>query len=691
MSRNKARHGAGRVVSVVGSLPQVSVEDRKRLSVFLLRGGQVVGRADPDGKGKFCLSVRVGADADPASALEVAIAPRALTAATIPNELKAPRLSIETAQLEKAERELVVAADKLVLNEEIFRIWWLWCRNYCLSGRVVDDRGCPVPGAVVTVLTVNHAAGGGFTTTPRATVTTDINGNFTNACFEWCSFCYAWPCWPIWWECWPWWWEWDILHVLQQIEQPIPIPHIGPGDPGPLRTATERFPLKQPDADALMVGQGFVEARIGVQELLPNAARTEQIRRKLSDPRIRAIFPWYWWCCRNPNIIFRVTQGANVIVDEDPATQTRWCFPAGDVTLIANQSAISACGGDPKPSHGFVWTRVGDTLVSNIHEGYADGDGTNASDLAFTGGLNIYGEFAAGSTVSYYQVHAGDWSGNPARGGTAPASPGGPIGTPLYNYAVMDHGGGVITVDQVKMGPFNNGALTNLYATQEARPGVSPTLLPPMPAGTLLAWSFNGLKVSAGASAILGASQGAVELTVSGFDGSFAPVTLPSNTADTLDLEIDTTPLTTAKINSFKAFHADGTPVTSTAIGDCPAFLVGPGGYVVLNVTVADNNGHILYYELVPNFGHGSLGVTTPDVRGYKSPVPLVPAPVPGPYSAPDVSQKEFDGGTEDITYVIPENCCYDFRLNVQKRTTNGSGNSGSFVADFWTATVNVT
>jgi len=48
-------------------------------------------------------------------------------------------------------------------------------------------------------------------------------------------------------------------------------------------------------------------------------------------------------------------------------------------------------------------------------------------------------------------------------------------------------------------------------------------------------------------------------------------------------------------------------------------WLMGPGGYVVLSVSVRDDNGHPSFYELVPNFGHGSKGATVLDIRGYKT------------------------------------------------------------------------
>jgi hypothetical protein len=98
-----------------------------------------------------------------------------------------------------------------------------------------------------------------------------------------------------------------------------------------------------------------------------------------------------------------------------------------------------------------VWTRVGAT-VDTIHGGYANGQpGSNASGLAFAGGLNIYGEFAVG-TALYCQVNTGQWSGNPSRGGLAPSSSA-PISAVLSNMVFIGHTTtGKITPFNVRMG-----------------------------------------------------------------------------------------------------------------------------------------------------------------------------------------------------------------------------------------------
>ena len=174
---------------------------------------------------------------------------------------------------------------------------------------------------------------------------------------------------------------------------------------------------------------------------------------------------------------------------------------------------------------------------------------------------------------------------------------------------------------------------------------------------------------------------------MTGYDASFVELALPPNTDDTLTLEIDTTPITTTTINSLRAFRSDGTEVFTTETGACPAYNIGTGGYVVLNVTVQDTNGHLFEYIVTPDFGSGSSGTTTPGLRGYSTSPTLFPIGYAGP---PDTSLKSFVGGTENITYYPPENCCYDFRLEVGKRVTDGEFFPSRYTATFQTATINV-
>ena len=91
-------------------------------------------------------------------------------------------------------------------------------------------------------------------------------------------------------------------------------------------------PLKRPTGPDLMTGQGFVRESTVLQ---PDAARTALIVSKFANPVIRERFPWMWWCCDNPNLVFSAQQNGYTIVDENPATSTRWCFAMWQsVTLV---------------------------------------------------------------------------------------------------------------------------------------------------------------------------------------------------------------------------------------------------------------------------------------------------------------------------------------------------------------------
>src|SRR5262249_40466855 len=149
----------------------------------------------------------------------------------------------------------------------------------------------------------------------------------------------CWPCWPHWWLCWPWWWELDILHILDSIDR---IPVKVPVGPGPVEGLRSTVALARPAIEDLVRGQAFASAHRG--EFAPDLARTQLIKRRLADPGVRALFPWWWWCCDNPNITFTVTQGGTTILDENPATETRWCFPDNStVVLVGNAQTIGHC------------------------------------------------------------------------------------------------------------------------------------------------------------------------------------------------------------------------------------------------------------------------------------------------------------------------------------------------------------
>ena len=111
-----------------------------------------------------------------------------------------------------------------------------------------------------------------------------------------------------------------------------------------------------------------------------------------------------------------------------------------------------------------------------------------------------------------------------------------------------------------------------------------------------------------------------------------------------MTLAIDSTPITVQQVGVITAWTAPGAPAPQTGFGDCPAYDVGPSGFIEVPVTVQDTNGFLCEYELEAQFGHGNSPVVTPPgVRGYKS------NPTPG--FPPDFAAASWQGGTETMTF----------------------------------------
>jgi hypothetical protein len=672
-------------VLLTGKLPKLKPEEAARVAVYLARGDEVIAEYPVQADGQVNLSVD-RAEVASAGDLSLVVGPAGMTD-TLEGAPELRRVPIEADKVAKARADVKLPLEKLKIDKAVLERWWSWCEWYCVTGDVIGPDGCPVPFARVTVNTVDYL----LAKTPRATVTADENGHFT-ACFNWCQFPYwCWPCWPRWWWCWPWWWEWDMLHVIERIEEQLPRVPVGPG---PVEKSF-KLPVSRPPSKDLARGEAFATPLKAETRFEADQSRTALISQKLSNPVIRQLFPWHWWCCDDPNICFTVTQGANTVLDEDPVTDTRWCFEEDQpVTLVAHEPVVTRCPGHPPPATGFVWTTVGTTGVNHIHSGYYDGAaGTAQSDMAFYSGLNIFGEFSLAAGVRYYQLIAGRWGGDPARPGATPPAISAAIMPDLTVPAIVLHTDGTVDFVSVFMGPVTHGARAGLYATQEGRASAPAPDWPPIPAfnaaaGDAVFWSFNGLKVSTSASSLIaGSLTGAVTLSMAAYDSGFNPITLPANTDDHLTLEIDNTPLTTAHINDVKVYEnaAHGSvEVFSTGTGDCREYQIHAGGQVKLDVTVTDNQEHLERYGVSPEFGHGS-GTAWIGERDYQPGFFLPP-----PYRSPDPGHKAFGGGSEIIEYTPTVSCCYDFRLHVAKRVTNGYGEPGAYTADFWTVLIKI-
>jgi hypothetical protein len=313
--------------------------------------------------------------------------------------------------------------------------------------------------------------------------------------------------------------------------------------------------------------------------------------------------------------------------------------------------------------------------------------------MPFGGELLLYGQFAAASPVAYYQVLAGQWVGNPARGGTKPAlGSGAPVGDPLDRVVYIYNLDGTFNSSAtVRMGPFSQGGLVNLYATPAARQtGPTPPTLSPFPTippGGSVFWDHQGLMLrTTDSSNLIGSLPiGAVDLSIAGYDAGLSLVLFPGDPApdDPLTLMIDNTGGTsmTAQINGIAAFKSDGTPATLTSGGLCPAYDLGPGGYVQISVTMTDSNGHLFAYQMNAHYG-SSLGgvISPPGTRGYNT----------NPLGVPDYVHKSWVGGTEIITYYPPADCCYEFLLQYGKRVTNGDSFPSIGDGPFQTMTLKV-
>jgi hypothetical protein len=697
---------SSKLVTISGKLPQVARESADRISAYLVSGSQLLSETSVPSGGNVQFHV-AGSLLEHTEDLRAVIGPSGLTGHALADRSALPSVIVDRKKLDREKHTLEIPLAKIDLNKEILESWWRWCERYCVSGTVIGPDGCIVPGAQVTVYSVTHAGFFGYNKTARVTVTTDATGHFT-ACFNWCTcrFCIpCWPCWPVWWFCWPWWWELDMLHVLERIE-----PKVNLGATARIAAPNlQHAPLSQPTSKHLQIGQGF--ASFHKQELVPDENRTRLIQRKLADPAIRELFPWWWWCCDDPNIIFSVSQGGNVILDENPATDTRWCLEEGSsVTLVGNSSTITVCDPNPPPPEGFAWIQVGNTVVSQINEGYANGvAGSDASDMAFAGDLRLHGAFSTTQGISFYNVLVGQWGGtrNSRRGGGISPGSFAEFSGDLLKYVSIFRAA-TLTVDQIqlKMGPCTFAGRTNLYVTEAQRPNVPggvvgldpfPTL---NPGDFVIGWSDVDVKVHANAAALVSGSPiGAVDLTMAAYDVAGNPVSMITNLP--LTLMIDTTGIS-AVIDHFSAFDSSNNPVTLTAGANefCPAYNIGAGGYVLLHVKVNDPNLHLYAYEIETEFGHGGTSVpTNPAHRGYSqapatftlSAPPLNPQGIDGGYLVPNVAQVAFGGGGDTIKISPQISCCYDFRLNAGKRVTDGQTFFSTWANyDFQTASIKV-
>src|SRR6266496_3717195 len=126
-----------RTISFYGKVPKLKENDATRLAAYVLRGREVLAKAPLQADGSFRVSVaRAVVSTRSAYALNLAIAPAGAGdhLEHVPHIQQVP---MNREHLEKADKEFAVPVEKLLISDAVLRIWWRWCRLYCVSGVVL--------------------------------------------------------------------------------------------------------------------------------------------------------------------------------------------------------------------------------------------------------------------------------------------------------------------------------------------------------------------------------------------------------------------------------------------------------------------------------------------------------------------------------------------------------------------------
>jgi len=383
-----------------------------------------------------------------------------------------------------------------------------------------------------------------------------------------------------------------------------------------------------------------------------------------------------------PNIILKASQSVggitSSIYSENPATDTRVAIAdVVNVTIKASGNAVTV---HPPPTpipsgDQFLFTRVGNIVTGAISQttGYANPNPPAIpppvmdSDQPFGATLWIAGWFGTGLTTPplgavYYKVQ---WApGIQAASGIGPWTD---VADSLSNqYYDAAHHNWV----PVSMGPSTVGGVTDLYQLPND-PGSIP-------------WAFPDLLVQLDSTKL---HTGPVTLRIIGYTGAATPTVVGDGTLATwlssyvdpaygsLKLQIDNTPPDSVKIMGIRI---NGAPPPPAVLPACsPAALGhGAGDYLEVEFEAVDSQGHLRDYRVDAIWGANNIVSPPP------SPPPAGFDPAYDDYSAHTSGSPSWQGSSSyktryygnlyDNAHMGP--CAYDFRLRVDKRTTNGYG-----------------
>ncbi|MGD0694539.1 MAG: hypothetical protein ABSB82_06755 [Terriglobia bacterium] len=380
-----------------------------------------------------------------------------------------------------------------------------------------------------------------------------------------------------------------------------------------------------------------------------------------------------------PNVILRVSQTVGgittYIYSENPHTDTR--FSIADVVNVTLKASGTLVTSNPSPTpqptgDEFLFTRVGNIVTGSISQtnGYAyPNEGvapypfpTQDSDAPFGGTLWIGGWFGVGLTTpplgaQYYKVQ---WApGIQAASGAGPwTDVTDPLSNSYFDFTTENW------ISQ-SMGPTTVGGVIHLYQLPN-NPGSIP-------------WAFPDLLAQLDTTKL---PTGPVTLRAIGYTGAAVPGIVGDGTLATwlstyvdpaygsLKLQIDNTPPASVSIS--------GVNINGGAIPPCGTAILGSSAtdYLEIDFEASDTLGHLRDYTVDAIWG----------ANHYVMPPPSPPPPGWNPaydnYSAHINGTNQWAGSASLATryYGSQYNssemgpCAYDFRLRVDKRTTNGYG-----------------
>ena len=380
------------------------------------RRGKVVGSTEIELDGKGQGHATLAFESNP-GALQVILGPAKAT----DDELKGLQTISVNVPSTKWREGNTVRLSPVAISAHYWWLWWRWCRDFTVTGRLICADGQPVVGATVCAYDVDWW----WWWSSQEQVgcaTTDATGAFSMTFRRCCGW-------------WPWWWwrgrEWlldptVVEHISTVLKDDPKFKTLPRATPQPsLEVFQQLLHTGTPSRNRL----GGVNAAQG-SPLALNAAidpgALESLRSRLVSVlprnfplRIWPWYPWFPWENCDADIIFKATQlcgGTVQTIVNETVFDTRWDIPTHlNVTLTANDKACCAfsCDDPAKCPEGEC---IVPTDICGINVGSVGGNVGNVSlpaqaglfdpgvqDRPFAGAVNLFGVFGDSANVDYYE------------------------------------------------------------------------------------------------------------------------------------------------------------------------------------------------------------------------------------------------------------------------------------------------